>query len=75
MVKKKKEIYNQKEKNMFWVALMVGIVGGLLGNLLVSYVFDLKQGFSWTSLVGALSFSAMFIFLLIYMRRQIKPVK
>ena len=77
MMKNKKDIYTQKEKNLFWLALLIGIIGGLIGNLWVTYLFTSYDPSNLinSNSIFAVIYTIILLGILFYIKRQIKPIK
>ncbi len=64
--------FTKKEKIIFWSAILAGMVGGVAGNIWVSYIFSFKDEPTWINFAGGMIFTAIFIGLILFARNQIK---
>ena len=67
----------QKEKNLFFTAATVGLVGGLLGNLFISAGFDLLNSYEITRESRWFVFivsGIVFFGIAIWFMKKIKPI-
>jgi H+/Cl- antiporter ClcA len=67
--------FSQKERVIFWLALLTGIVGGTVGNFWVNSYFDLKGNslnpINWLSFV---IFTGLFIGLILWIKHRLDRV-
>lgn len=69
---------SQKDKNLFWAAILAGAVGGVLGNFLVTSFYKLFGNFTNSILADAVSFMCWLILwfaTLIWVKKQIRPAR
>lgn len=62
---------SKKERRIFWVGILAGMVGGITGNLLVGYIFEWYNKPSYINLIGVIVFTLIFLGLLIWINKQI----
>ena len=72
---KKKEIYSQKEKNLFWMGLSVALVGSLLINIWTVYFSKFSENPNLINFGGFVIFTIILLGLLLFVKNQIIPVK
>lgn len=60
----KKSEFTKKEMLLFWNAILAGMVGGLIGNILVSYIFNFSKTPTWVNLAGVIIFTAIFFWII-----------
>ncbi len=70
-----KQKLSQKEKNIFFAALLGGIVGGLLANFLVTSLFRFFDNRNLNNAVIVFLTLIFFFGFLIFLYTQIKPNK
>ncbi len=66
---------NKKDKGIFWVGALTGIVGGLTGNLWAGYFFELSNNPNWVNFFAVIIFTIILFGLLFYINNQIKKNK
>lgn len=64
--------YNKKERLIFWLGLLTGIVGGAVGNFWVSSYYKLTENYrdpvNWA---GFVIFSALFIIIVVFVKSRL----
>ena len=71
-------IPNQKEKNMFFAGINLSLIAGVIGSFFVGSFFRLTEmsNYSTTNMSLILFDSGLFLLILmIWFRKQIKPIK
>jgi uncharacterized membrane protein YeaQ/YmgE (transglycosylase-associated protein family) len=74
MARKRKEVYSQKEKNLFWSALLIGFLGSFVGNITVGYLFAFSNSPTSINIAGAIIGTISILALIFYIKKQIKPI-
>lgn len=62
----------KKEKLMFWSGALVGIVGGFIGNILSSYMFQFSKKPNLIDAIAVILFTIIFLTILFFINKQIK---
>ena len=70
--KNKKPEWTKKEKLMFWLSALVGLVSGLISGATLAYIFSLRENASIINLVGAIIFIALLIWIIFSIKKQIQ---
>ena len=74
--------FTKKEKTVFWAAAIIGITGGVIGNLFASAlwqsVFLLLGDNGWAYLIVVILIGLAFFYIVVFIRKQIeknRPIK
>lgn len=72
-----KQKTTKKERRIFWSGALTGIVGGIIGNLFVGYLFRLSDNITnhknlLVDLSGTIFFTLLFFAVLFFINKQIK---
>lgn len=73
---KGEEEMTRKEKRVFWLGALVGIVGGFVGNMLEGYLFNFTDALNpknlwYIDLTGVVVFTALFFAILFFINKQV----
>ncbi len=65
-----------KERYMFWYGILLGVAGGIIGNILVTSAFNLIviNSLIWNVIFMLISF-AMLIYLILWTSKKIKGIR
>ncbi len=64
--------FNKKERIIFWVGSLTGIVGGIIGGLWVDSYAHLRDNLGdWISWTGFIIFSLLFLALIFWIKSQL----
>ena len=64
--------FEKKEKVIFWSAILAGMAGGIIGNILVGYIFSFRDNPTLINSIGVIIFTAIFFGLIFFVRNKIK---